>query len=78
MRNWFNNMVIWFQDGFDKYFVDPFYLEDNRYRKEENMKANIKLVGGKFLLTKNEQIIATYSRERDARRGARRRGLVIA
>ncbi len=44
---------------------------------EKNM-ARIREVNGKYALVNNGQTIQTYSRARDARRGAERRGLELA
>lgn len=41
-------------------------------------KATIVERDGRFALMMGNQIIDTYARARDARRGARRRGLVLA
>jgi len=50
------------------------------YNTKENTMARaqiVKLAGGKFGLATSEGIIGTYSRRRDAVRGADRRSLVV-
>ena len=44
-----------------------------------NMKTvTIENINGRSVLKANGQVVATYARERDARRGAKRRGLTVA
>jgi len=67
-------ILDWFKRQLDFITIEPFYLEP----KDFGM-AKIEARGDKFiLLNKGNQIVGTYSRERDARRGAQRRGLTLA
>lgn len=57
---------------------DRYFFPDTK-NGENTMTAKITQTGDKFALTdKSGTVIKTYSRARDARRGADRLGLVIA
>jgi hypothetical protein len=70
--NWFKNAFNMFRNDF---LVDPFYLDN----KDFGMKnVTIQQRGDRYVLFANTQVVGTYARERDARRGARRRGYNVA
>lgn len=49
----------------------------NLTTKDTTMKATIQPVGEKFGLFTGGQLVGTYARERDAKRGAARRELTV-
>lgn len=68
---WFKNAIALFQNDF---ITEPFYLE-----KENTMKAvSIQKRGDRYILFANGEVVSGYARERDARRGAIRRGFAVA
>lgn len=72
MRNWFKTIWAWGEfvatGNTDKIFNDEGYQE----------MARIRALNGKYaLIDRDGDTIQTYSRERDARRGASRRGLSL-
>lgn len=69
-------ILDWIKRQLDFITIEPFYLEP----KDFGMKITTitRQPNGRFAILSNGQIVETYARERDARRGAQRRGLTLA
>lgn len=65
-------ILNWLKRKLDLVTVDPFYLEPKDFFMKN---ATIVETSNGFALKTGNQIVSVYSRARDARRGAKRRGL---
>lgn len=65
-------ILDWFKRKLELVTVDPFQLEPKDFFMKQ---TTIVETGNGFALKTGNQIVGVYSRARDARRGAQRRGL---
>lgn len=72
-------VFVWVAFGFPGFKLPEFNLDFTQtIPKESDMRASIvPLSNGRFGLATSEGIVGSYSRARDARRGANRLGFVV-